>query len=138
MSWFKIKNAGNSLVLTITGGRSSGEGVPIYTKRDQNTDNQLWMWHGDSLQCKHRGYAMELLDEPGKHGENIDANHYDGSNAQCWEYEFTLDGDGILRNLKNKRRIHHSGNEHWELVYVNRKAQKPVEDFEDDDPEDDE
>jgi len=98
MSWFKIKNAKTGKVLTVLGGRSSGEGVDIRCRRDQNTDNQLWMWHGEALQSKHRGYAMEVVETSACGGFNTVANHYDGSSSQRWEYEFTLDGDGILRN----------------------------------------
>lgn len=135
IGWFKIKSQNDSKVITIVGGQSSNEGAEIASRSDQNTDNQLWKWEGNVLVSKHRGYAMEMMDDSGRHGFNSNANHYTGDKDQQWEFELVLEGGGYIRNLGTKRHLTRNDDFHWKLHYVSRRAQKPMEEFVDEEDE---
>jgi len=135
MGWFKIKSQADGQVITICGGASSNEGAEIHGRRDQNTDNQLWKWNGQMLVSKHRGYVMEMMGDSNSNGWNIEANHQTGEKDQQWQFEETFEGGGFLRNLGNRTKLTKGGDAHFDLVYVNRRSQKPMEEFVDEEGE---
>jgi len=138
MGWFKILHVESCTVLTIVGGDSGGEGERVCCRRDQNTDNQLWMWHGNCLLSKHRGYAMDLMDNKNGYGANVEAWHHTNDISQQWKYELLCDGKGgKLYNFHLHDYCHAMNDrDHFKLQYVSRKAQKPMEEYEEDGDDD--
>ena len=123
IGWFKILHVESGKPLTIVGGDSGGEGELVCIRRDQSTDNQLWMWQGNCLLSKHRGYCMDLMDAKSGKGTNVEAWHHTNDMSQQWKLEYMSDGDQKLYNFGVHEYVHVRHHNRFKLQYVSRKSQ---------------
>ncbi|KAF9956155.1 hypothetical protein BGZ72_002980 [Mortierella alpina] len=127
--YFYIRLRDTQLVLDVSGGSTeSGAEIILYTKKDQDNDNQLWSMDNKQIRNKRSGLALTFGNFAANvAGDQQDANGRDTQRFEYYDYTISAEDNenlvvGILTGKDEGARVAlvHRDNDselqQWEII----------------------